>query len=105
MSWHYEPKKRGRPSVKEIPEQEKSTKFIRTYEDEFTIETWKYDLKKFSRGPIETEIKYKPGAEKALKQQIKETKERKRIERQMKKIEKNGASQNKLRRRVRSNAD
>ena len=90
MSWHYQPKKRGRQSAEEKEAQEnKPSKFTRVYEDEWTITTWKFDLKKFDRGPIETEIKYKPGAEKEMKQQIKETKERKKIERQMRKLEKN----------------
>ena len=97
MSWKYEAKKRGRQSADEVAEQEsKPTKFTRTYEDELTIETWKYDLKKFSNGPIEVDIKYKAGAEKVLKQQAKEVKQQKKIERQMKKINKN-AGQHKLR--------
>ena len=58
----------------------------RVYEDEYTIETWKFDLNKFSRGPIEVDIKYKAGAEKALKLQAKEAKQEKKIARQMKKI-------------------
>mgnify|MGYP003343267995 FL=1 len=62
------------------------TKFTRVYEDEYTIETWKFDLNKFSRGPIEVDIKYKAGAEKALKLQAKEAKQEKKIARQMKKI-------------------
>ena len=99
MSWKYEPKKRGRASAEEIEAQtNKPTKFTRVYEDELTIETWKYDLKKFDKGPIETEIKYKPGAEKIIKQQIKETKQRKKIERQMKKLAKN--EQGKTKRRI-----
>lgn len=82
MSWKYEPKKRGRQSADELAEQEsKPTKFTRSYEDELTIETWKYDLKKFSNGPIEVDIKYKAGAEKVLKQQAKEAKQAKKIAR------------------------
>ena len=84
---------RGRP--KEIPVEPKPTKFIRTYEDEFTIETWKFDLKKFDKGPIEVDIKYKAGAEKALKLRAKEAKQQKKIERQMKKINERGKDKNK----------
>ena len=87
MSWKYEPKKRGRQSADELAEQEsKPTKFNRVYEDELTIETWKYDLKKFDKGPIEVDIKYKAGAEKAIKLRAKEAKQQKKTERQMKKI-------------------
>jgi hypothetical protein len=90
MSWHYEPKKRGRQSNEELMTQEnKPTKFIRIYEDEHSITTWKYDLKKFDKGPIEVDIKYKAGAEKALKQQAKEARQAKKTVRQMKKLEKN----------------
>jgi hypothetical protein len=96
MSWKYEAKKRGRQSADEVAEQEsKPTKFTRTYEDELTIETWKFDLKKFNNGPIEVDIKYKAGAEKVLKQQAKEVKQQKKIERQMKKINEKGKSKNK----------
>lgn len=99
MSWKYEPKKRGRQSADELAEQEsKPTKFTRTYEDEFTIATWKFDLKKFDKGPIEVDIKYKAGAEKALKLRAKEAKQEKKIARQMKKLEKN--EQGKTKRRV-----
>ena len=56
------------------------------YEDEYTIETWKFDLNKFDKGPIEVDIKYKAGAEKALKLRAKEAKQQKKIDRQMKKI-------------------
>ena len=61
-------------------------KFTRVYEDEDTIETWTFDLDKFDRGPISTEIKYKAGAEKRIKQRAKETKQEKKTARQMKKI-------------------
>ena len=37
------------------------TKFERVYEDEETIDTWKYDLNKNPNGPIEVDIKYKRG--------------------------------------------
>ena len=99
MSWQYEPKKRGRQSVSEVAEQEsKPSKFNRVYEDELTVETWKYDLMKNPNGPIEVDIKYKAGAEKALKLRAKEAKQQKKIERQMKKIEANDRSKsNKLR--------
>ena len=99
MSWQYEPKKRGRQSANELAEQEsKPSKFNRVYEDELTVEIWKYDLKKNPNGPIEVDIKYKAGAEKALKLRAKEAKQQKKIERQMKKIEANDRSKsNKLR--------
>ena len=61
-------------------------KFTRVYEDEDTIETWTFDLDKFDKGPISTEIKYKAGAEKRIKQRAKEAKQEKKIARQMKKI-------------------
>ncbi len=99
MSWQYEPKKRGRQSANEVAEQEsKPTKFTRVYDDELTVETWKYDLKKNPNGPIEVDIKYKVGAEKELKLRAKEAKQQKKIARQMKKIEANDRSkQHKLR--------
>jgi len=84
---------RGRP--KEIPIEPKPTKFIRIYEDELTVETWKFDLKKFDKGPIEVDIKYKAGAEKTLKLRAKEAKQEKKIARQMKKINEKRASKNK----------
>jgi hypothetical protein len=84
---------RGRP--KEIPIEPKPTKFIRIYEDELTVETWKFDLKKFDKGPIEVDIKYKAGAEKALKARAKEAKQEKKIARQMKKINEKRANKNK----------
>ena len=84
---------RGRP--KEIPIEPPKTKFTRVYEDELTIETWKFDLNKNPNGPIEVDIKYKAGAEKALKLRAKEAKQQKKIARQMKKIEANGNNANK----------
>jgi hypothetical protein len=56
------------------------------YEDEYTIETWKFDLNKFSRGPIEVDIKYKAGAEKALKLKAKEAKQIRKNELAMNRI-------------------
>jgi hypothetical protein len=35
------------------------TKFERVYEDDDSIDTWKYDLDKNPNGPIEVDIKYK----------------------------------------------
>jgi len=101
MSWKYQPKKRGRQSVDELVEKEtKPTKFIRIYEDDETITTWKFDLKKFDKGPIEVDIKYKAGAEKAIKARVKEAKQIKKTERQMKKIQANGNNANKKPRRT-----
>jgi hypothetical protein len=61
-------------------------KFERKYEDDDTIEIWKFDLEKFARGPIEVDIKYKAGAEKRIKQRAKEAKQEKKIARQINKI-------------------
>jgi hypothetical protein len=79
---------RGRP--KEIQIDDQPRKFTRVYEDDDSIETWKFDLDKFNRGPIEVDIKYKAGAEKRLKQQAKEVKQQKKVARQMKKINNKG---------------
>ena len=76
--------RRGRPKETQVADQPR--KFARVYEDDNTVETWKYDLDKFDKGPIEVDIKYKPGAEKRLKQQVKEALQQKKVERQMKKI-------------------
>jgi hypothetical protein len=89
---------RGRP--KEIIDEPKPTKFERRYEDEDSVEVWKFDLKKFDKGPIEVNIIYKAGAEKRLKQRAKDTKQAKKIARQMKKIEANGNNANKKPRRT-----
>ena len=64
----------------------KETKFTRVYEDDETIETWTFDLDKFDKGPISVDIKYKAGADKAIKLRAKEVKQVKKIARQMKKI-------------------
>ena len=87
---------RGRP--KEIPIEPPKTKFTRVYEDELTIETWKFDLNKNPNGPVEVDIKYKAGAEKALKLRAKEAKQEKKVALQMKKLEKN--EQGKTKRRI-----
>jgi hypothetical protein len=79
---------RGRP--KEIQIDDQPRKFTRIYEDDDSIETWKFDLDKFNRGPIEVDIKYKAGAEKRLKQQAKEVKQQNKVARQMKKINNKG---------------
>jgi hypothetical protein len=89
---------RGRP--KEIIDEPKPTKFERRYEDEDSVEIWKFDLKKFDKGPIEVNITYKAGAEKRLKQRAKDAKQAKKIARQMKKIEANGNNANKKSRRT-----
>jgi len=75
--------RRGRP--KEIIDTPTARKFTKVYEDEYATETWTYNLDKH-HGPINVEIKYKPGAEKAMKQGAKEHKKEKKIARQMKKI-------------------
>ena len=61
-------------------------KFTRVYEHEDTTETWTFDTDKFRNGPISVDIKYKAGAEKAIKQNAKQTKQDKKTARQMKKI-------------------
>ena len=80
--------RRGRPTVtiQEIPPR----KFTRVYEDDETIETWTFDLDKFDKGPISVDIKYKVGADKAIKLRAKEAKQQKKIARQMKKINNRG---------------
>jgi hypothetical protein len=65
-------------------------KFNRVYEDDETIETWTFDLEKFKRGPVFVDIKYKAGADKAIKERAKEAKQIKKTARQMKKINNKG---------------
>jgi hypothetical protein len=76
--------RRGRP--KDVSIEEKPRKFTRVYEDELTTETWTFDLDKNPNGPVLVDIKYKAGAEKALKLRAKEAKQEKKIAKQMKKI-------------------
>ena len=77
---------KGRP--KEMQSEDMPRKFLRIYEDDDTIETWKYDLNKFERGPIEVDIKWKNGLDKPKNwnKMQKEAKNERRTERQMKKI-------------------
>jgi hypothetical protein len=76
--------RRGRP--KETPiDPYPPRKFTKVYEDEYTIETWTYNLDRH-HGPLSVDIKYKSGAEKAIKQNAKDAKQEKKIARQMKKI-------------------
>ena len=74
---------RGRP--KEIVIEPSPRKFTKVYEDEYTTEIWTYNLDKH-HGPLSVEIKYKVGAEKAIKQNAKNAKQEKKTARQMKKI-------------------
>jgi len=76
--------RRGRPAT--IVQEEAPRKFTRVYEDEYAVETWTFDIDKFRNGPILVEIKYKAGAEKAIKLHVKQAKQVKKAERQMKKI-------------------
>jgi hypothetical protein len=76
--------RRGRPAA--IIQEEAPRKFTRVYEDEYAIETWSFDIDKFRNGPILVEIKYKAGAEKAIKLNAKNNKQEKKASRQMKKI-------------------
>jgi hypothetical protein len=76
--------RRGRPAT--IIQEEAPRKYTRVYEDEYAIETWSFDIDKFRNGPISVDIKYKAGAEKAIKLNAKQTKQDKKSARQMKKI-------------------
>ena len=77
---------KGRP--KEMQPEDMPRKFLRIYEDDDTIETWKYDLNKFERGPIEVDIKWKNSLDKPSNwnKMQKEAKNERRTDRQMKKI-------------------
>ncbi len=74
--------RRGRPAA--IIQEEAPRKFTRVYEDEYAVETWSFDLDKFRNGPISVDIKYKAGAEKAIKLNAKQSKQDKKSARQMK---------------------
>jgi hypothetical protein len=76
--------RRGRPAA--IIQEEAPRKYTRVYEDEYAIETWSFDIDKFRNGPIQVDIKYKAGVEKAIKQNAKQVKQDKKTSRQMKKI-------------------
>ena len=76
--------RRGRPAA--IIQEEAPRKYTRVYEDEYAIETWTFDIDKFRNGPISVDIKYKAGAEKAIKLNAKNNKQEKKASRQMKKI-------------------
>jgi hypothetical protein len=76
--------KRGRPAA--IIQEEAPRKFTRVYEDEYAVETWSFDIDKFRNGPISVDIKYKAGAEKAIKLNAKNNRQEKKASRQMKKI-------------------
>jgi hypothetical protein len=76
--------RRGRPAA--IIQEEAPRKYTRVYEDEYAIETWSFDIDKFRNGPISVDIKYKAGAEKAIKQNAKQVKQDKKTSRQMNKI-------------------
>ena len=76
--------RRGRPAT--IVQEEAPRKYTRVYEDEYAVETWSFDIDKFRNGPISVDIKYKAGAEKAMKQNAKQVKQEKKTARQMKKI-------------------
>lgn len=83
---------RGRPKkirpegyIDPHPIQEQPKKFVRTYENDNSTETWNFDLEKKTNGPIEVNIKYKGGADKKW---VKDQNEQKRIKRDFKKINK-----------------
>jgi hypothetical protein len=77
---------KGRP--KEMQLEDMPRKFLRIYEDDQTTETWKYDLDKFERGPIDVDIKWKNGLDKPKNwnKMQREAKNERRTDRQMKKI-------------------
>jgi deoxyadenosine/deoxycytidine kinase len=75
--------KRGRP--KEIVNEPSPRKYTKVYEDEYTTEIWTYNLDKH-HGPVSVDIRYKSGAEKAMKQNAKNAIQEKKTARQMKKI-------------------
>jgi hypothetical protein len=76
--------RRGRPAI--TVQEEPPRKYTRVYEDEYAVETWSFDVDKFRNGPISVDIKYKAGAEKAIKLNAKNNKQEKKTARQMKKI-------------------
>jgi SOS response regulatory protein OraA/RecX len=45
--------------AKEVSKIERPQKFEHRFEDDECIQIWKYDLKKFSRGPISVETQWK----------------------------------------------
>jgi hypothetical protein len=47
-------------SKENLSKTEKPTKFEYIFEDEDSKSIWKYDLKKFSNGPISVEYNWKP---------------------------------------------
>ena len=78
--------KRGRPkNITPTQPTENPTKFERRYEDEDTIEIWRYDLRK-SNGPIEVNITYKNGSDKKYATKQKQAKDDRKAARQMKKL-------------------
>lgn len=76
----------GRP--KEIVQQPKPIKWERRFEDDNSVEIWKYDSKKTTKGPVEVNITYKNGYDKPKNwnKLAKQAKEDRRAARQMKKI-------------------
>ena len=77
--------KRGRPAEIEIVE--KSPKYEVRYENEDSVEVWKYNTKINSCGPIEVDIIYKKGVIEKWSNKLKEVKATKKIAKQMKQIE------------------
>jgi hypothetical protein len=61
------------------------TKFTRNFEDDYTIESWIYDLSKFNKGPIEVNIKYKKNYDKDWIKRQNAAKQMSKIERKLKK--------------------
>ena len=77
--------KRGRPAEIEIVE--KSPKYEVHYENEDSVEVWKYNTKISSCGPVEVDITYKKGVVADWGDKLKEVKATKKIAKQMKQIE------------------
>jgi hypothetical protein len=81
---------RGRPKlIKEFEDESLDpNKFNRTYEDEHTITTWKYDLTKSTSGPVEVDIKYKNGYDKPRNWNnlAKQAKNERKLDRQKRKL-------------------
>lgn len=61
------------------------TKYERTFEDDYVVETWKYDMDKTKFGPFEVSVHYKPLWTKERKEELAAKKLEKRKEKMNKK--------------------
>jgi hypothetical protein len=57
--WLVEPEEVDEPIVIAKPSKERLSKFEIRREDEWSIDTWKYDLTKSKNGPISVEVEWK----------------------------------------------